>query len=146
MSGAPRRWSQQPLRASRALASDLSSRRLHLGWRCRWLWLSFFVAQEVDQHMSELPFSVAEALRLIRDPELTHDRNKAMAAGILMECARDVQITIADMLRCLDYGGYIAEAGARFLYIRTGRDDSPFIVDRRDWEAYLHENFPTQKG
>ena len=105
------------------------------------------LARRLVQRMSKHPFTVAKALSLIRDPELTHGRDKAMAAGVLMEeCEHDPQITFADMLRCLDYGGYIAEAGARCLYIRTGRDDSTFAVDRRDWESYLHEHFPTGKG
>jgi hypothetical protein len=107
--------------------------------------------------MSKPPFTVAEALKLIRDPELTHDRGKAMAAAVLGEgCEHDPQITVPDMLRCLDYGGYIAEVGARCLYVRTGRDGLgwgsagsnglPFIVDRRDWESYLREHFPTKKA
>jgi len=54
------------------------------------------------------------------------------------------------MLRCLDYGGTIAEMGARCLYVRTGRDGLgwtsasgwplPFVVDRADWERYLRED------
>lgn len=107
--------------------------------------------------MSTLPFSVAEARGLIHDPELTHDSGKTMAAAVLMEeCEHDLQITFSDMLRCLDYGGTIAEMGARCLYVRTGRDGLgwsnagsnglPFIVDRRDWESYLHEHFPIGKG
>jgi hypothetical protein len=64
-------------------------------------------------------------------------------------CENNPQITFADMLRCLDYGGTIAEIGARCLYVRTGRDglhwspagsnDLPFIVDRENWEKYLRE-------
>jgi hypothetical protein len=80
-----------------------------------------------------------------------------MAAAILMEeCERDPQITFGDMLRCLDYGGTIAEMGARCLYVRTGRDGLgwghagsnglPFVVERHDWESYLHEHYPTGKG
>jgi hypothetical protein len=107
--------------------------------------------------MSTRPFTVLEAQRIIHDPELTHGSRKVMAAAILMEdCERDTQITFADMLRCLDYGGTIAEMGARCLYVRTGRDSLgwshagsnglPFIVDRADWEAYLHEHCATDKG
>jgi len=90
--------------------------------------------------------TVAEALSLIRDPELTHDRDKAMAAGTLLEYyTHDPQFTFADMLRCLDYGGYIAEAGARCLYVRTGREEcDSFVVERADWERYLREHFATQ--
>ena len=80
-----------------------------------------------------------------------------MAAAVLMEeCEHDPQVTFADMLRCLDYGGTIAEMGARCLYVRTGRDGLgwehaganglPFVVNRRDWELYLHEHYPNQKG
>ena len=96
--------------------------------------------------------SVPEALRLIRDPELTHGRLKMFAACTLMNhCERDLQITFDDMLRCLDYGGTIAEMGARCLYVRTGRDGlgwTPaglsFVVDRADWEQYLrqHHSYP----
>src|SRR5262245_11535308 len=104
------------------------------------------------RRMSKLPMTVAEALRLIRDSELTHDKDKGMAASVLAEeVEHDLQITFADMLRCLDYGGYIAECGARCLYVRTGRDGvgrhfvEPFIKDRRDWESYLQKHFPIKK-
>ena len=49
---------------------------------------------------------------------------------------------------------FIAEAGARCLYVRTGRDalgwgsagsnGLPFILDRQNWEGYLREHFPAQ--
>ena len=98
--------------------------------------------------------SVPEAQRLIHDPELTHGSRKVMAAATLMEyCEHDLQITLDDMLRCLDYGGTIATMGARCLYVRTGRDGLgwahagsnglPFVVDRTDWESYLREHYPT---
>ena len=98
------------------------------------------------------PFlTVPEARRVIHDPELTHNSRKVMAAGTLMEyCEHDQQITVADMLRCLDYGGAIATMGARCLYVRTGRDGLgwasasgwplEFVVDRADWERYLREH------
>ena len=98
------------------------------------------------------PFlSVPEAQRLIHDPELTHGSRKFIAAATLMEyCEHDLQITFHDMLRCLDYGGMIAEMGARCLYVRTGRDGLgwtsasgwplPFVVDCADWERYLREH------
>ena len=96
-----------------------------------------------------LPIAVAQ--RLIFDSEITHDRDKTLAAATLMEsCESDARVTFNDMLRCLDYGGTIAEMGARCLYIRTGRDGLgwapagsnglPFVVDRDDWERYLREN------
>ena len=67
--------------------------------------------------------SVPEAQRRIHDPELTHEKGKALAAATLMECCEhDLHITLDDMLRCLDYGGGIASMGARCLYVRTGRD------------------------
>ena len=92
--------------------------------------------------------SVPEALRLIRDPELTHGGMKMFAAATLMHhCEHDMRITFDDMLRCLDYGGTMAEFGARCLYVRTGRDGvgwTPgilsFVVDRADWERYLREH------
>jgi hypothetical protein len=94
---------------------------------------------------------IVEAQRLIHDPEITHDRDKGFAAATLMECCEsDSRVTFDDMLRCLDYGGTIAEMGARCLYVRTGRDGLgwapsgsnglPFIVDRANWERYLREH------
>jgi hypothetical protein len=94
--------------------------------------------------------SVPEAQRRIHDPELTHEKGKALAAATLMECCEhDLHITLDDMLRCLDYGGGIASMGARCLYVRTGRDGLgwktasgcgfPFVMDRADWEMYLRE-------
>ena len=94
--------------------------------------------------------SVPEAQRRIHDPELTHEKGKALAAATLMECCEhDLHITLDDMLRCLDYGGAIATMGARCLYVRTGRDGLgwktasgcgfPFVMDRADWEMYLRE-------
>jgi hypothetical protein len=98
--------------------------------------------------VSKPPLTIAQTLGLIRDPELTHDRDKGMAAGTLLEYYRhDPQFTISDMLRCLDYGGYIAEVGARCLYVRTGREERDlFVVDRSDWERYLREHLREQKG
>src|SRR6185369_4323284 len=98
--------------------------------------------------MTKLPITIAEAQRRIHDPVITHGGGKVLAAAALREaCEHDMQVTFADMLRCLDYGGTIAEFGARCLYLRTGRDGLgysdagsnglPFIVDRADWETYL---------
>ena len=94
---------------------------------------------------------IPEARRLIHDPEITHDRDKTFAAATLMKsCESDSRVTFDDMLRCLDYGGTIAEMGARCLYVRTGRDGLgwahagsnglPFVIDRADWERYLREH------
>lgn len=98
--------------------------------------------------------SIPEAKRIIHDPEITHRGDKIWAAASLMQnCERDPQVTFDDMLRCLDYGGTIAEMGARCLYVRTGRDGIgwanagsnglPFITDRSDWEHYLRERLHT---
>ena len=60
--------------------------------------------------------TVAEAKRIIHAPELTHTAEKVIAAHTLMEaCEHNPEITIEDMLRCLDYSGAIAEVGARCL-------------------------------
>jgi hypothetical protein len=101
--------------------------------------------------MSTLPFGVQEARQIIHDPDLSHSARKCLAAARLREdCEHDLEITFADMLRCLDYGGTIAEIGARCLYLRTGRDGLghgsagsnglAFIVDRANWELYLREH------
>jgi hypothetical protein len=95
--------------------------------------------------------TVAEAKAVIHDPELCHSAEKVIAAHTLMEaCEHDLEVTIDDMLRCLDYGGTIATVGARCLYVRTGRDGLgwttasgwplPYVVDRADWEKYLREH------
>jgi hypothetical protein len=90
--------------------------------------------------------TVAEAQRIIHDPELCHSMTKFMAAQALVEaCEHDPNVTVEDMLRCLDYGGVIAETGARCLYVRTGRDGlgwktgDRFVVERADWETYLRD-------
>ena len=97
-------------------------------------------------------FTIKEAQSIIHDGEISHAARKLIAAHTLMDaCEHNLQVTIQDMLRCLDYGGAIAEVGARCLYVRTGRDgigwrlgDSnikSFVVDRADWESYLHEHY-----
>jgi hypothetical protein len=97
--------------------------------------------------------TVAEAKRILHFPELLYTGEQVLAAHALMQaCAHDPEVTLDDMLRCLDYGGTIATVGARCLYIRTGRDgvgstDSPpkgkpYVTDRADWEAYLRKRFP----
>jgi hypothetical protein len=103
--------------------------------------------------MSSLHYPVVDAQRIIHDPELNHSFEKCVAAFSLAEvCEHDKAVKFADMLRCLDYGGVIAEAGARCLYLRTGRDRTgqtpagsnqmPFIIDRTDWESYLRKYYP----
>ena len=96
---------------------------------------------------------MAEAQRVIHDPELCYSADKVIAAHTLVEaCEHDLNVTINDMLRCLDYGGTIATVSARCLYVRTHRDDLgwkpagsnglPYVVDRADWEAFLREHYP----
>ena len=97
--------------------------------------------------------TVADAKAALHDPEICHSADKVIAAHTLLEaCESDTNVTIDDMLRCLDYGGAIATAGARCLYVRTGRDGLgwknagsnglPYVVDRANWEAYLRERYP----
>lgn len=98
--------------------------------------------------------TVAEAKGVIHDPELCHSADKVIAAHTLMEaCEQDPEVTIDDMLRCLDYGGAIATVGARCLYVRTGRNGlgwqvecDNYIVDRADWESYLREHYPIDRA
>ena len=108
-----------------------------------------FESNRIDPSLPTVP----EAQRVIHDLELCHSMTKIMASYALLEsCEHDSNVTIKDMLRCLDYGGVIAEDGARCLYVRTGRDglgwksagwnDLPYVVKRADWEAYLRDNFP----
>jgi hypothetical protein len=62
-------------------------------------------------------------------------------------CEDPEKLSLEEMLRCLDFPGLIAEHGARFLYVRTGRDNLgwrhagadgiPFSTAKEDWTAYL---------
>ncbi len=107
-----------------------------------------FESKRIDPSLPNVP----EAQRVIHDPELCYSMTKFMASYALVEaCEDNPSVTIEDMLRCLDYGGVIAENGARCLYVRTGRDglgwksagwnDLPYVVKRADWEAYLREHY-----
>jgi hypothetical protein len=93
-------------------------------------------------HYTDWHLTVGEAQRMIHDPEITHSGEKVFAAATLMEACEhhDSEVTFADMLRCLDYGGTIAEMGWRCLYVRTGRENMP--IDRTVWETYLREHYP----
>jgi hypothetical protein len=97
------------------------------------------------------PFTVPEALAIIRrgtESQLA----LIMAASVIMgHCEHDDSITIADMLRLLDFPDSVAgEMGARALDLRTGRDNFgwqagganglPFITDKADWITYLAEH------
>ena len=95
--------------------------------------------------------TVEAALKIVRHKEWKgNEGDIVFAAATLMEnCETDARIEIADMLRCLDYRGVVAEFGARCLYVRTGRDGlgwKPalggigFVTDKRDWLKYLAEN------
>lgn len=93
-----------------------------------------------------------DALTVIRGTEVgdAFDQNTfhivEAANTLMLACETDDQITLDDLLKCLDFGGVIAEMGARGLYLRTGRDGlgwshrssfDAFKVDRADWEQYL---------
>jgi hypothetical protein len=80
-----------------------------------------------------------------------HTSDRVFAANTLMEaCENPELVDFPEMLRCLEFGGVIAEFGARCLYVRTGRDGLgwnhggsnglPFIVDRANWKTYLEEH------
>jgi hypothetical protein len=97
------------------------------------------------------------ARRIFQDPTASRKRLELAGSLLLNACKRESsvvgqsEVTVQDMLRCLDFGDMVAEYGARCLYIRTGRDGLgwspaesnglPFIVDRADWERYLHEHY-----
>ena len=90
------------------------------------------------------PTSSRKLLEIAGSLILDASQRESMGVGVSA-------VTIPDMFRCLDFGGMVAEYGARCLYIRTGRDGVgwsraeskglPFIVDRADWESYLHEHY-----
>ena len=99
------------------------------------------------KRLSKNPVGIDEALRIIHDPVITHTGKVLAALAIADVCEDESKVTLQDLLRCLDYGGTIAEAGARGLYVRTGRDGLgwgnagsnglPYIITRADWESYL---------
>ncbi len=100
---------------------------------------------------------VGMARQILRDPTASRKQLELAGSLLLDACKRESPVvgqsavTVQDMLRCLDFGGMVAEYGARCLYIRTGRDGLgwspaesnglPFVVDRADWERYLHEHY-----
>lgn len=99
--------------------------------------------------MANNPISLDEALEYIRrDGWVGRESEICFGAATLMEHCEDERVTIADMLRCLDIPGVVAEFGARCLYVRTGRDSlgwdtaigREFITSREDWEGYLTSN------
>ena len=98
--------------------------------------------------MPEPSYTIAGARRIIHDPDTNFTREKLYAAGTLMRNSENPEVTLDDMLRCLDYPPGIDELGARGLYVRTGRDglgwtttlNRPFVVGRVDWEEYLWQN------
>jgi hypothetical protein len=84
-------------------------------------------------------YTVAEAQRILHHPDLLYGAAQVVAAHSLMQaCEHDLTVTIATV-------------GARCLYVRTGRDGLgwspggsnglPYIIDRADWEVYLHEHY-----
>jgi hypothetical protein len=57
--------------------------------------------------------SIAEARRRIKEGQPpSHSAELVLAAHKLMDCCNEREVTIEDMLRCLDYGGTIATVGA----------------------------------
>jgi hypothetical protein len=104
------------------------------------------------------PFTVPEALGIIRRGTES-EFELIYAAGVLMDhCEQDDSITIVDLLRLLDFPDSVAgEMGVRALYLRTGRDNLdwsagvpdgvPFVTDKDDWIAYLtHHGLVTREG
>lgn len=95
--------------------------------------------------------SVSKAKQFIKEGRPRHSYGElAFAAYRLMEVCRQEtgEVTISDAFRCVEYGGAVATAGARCLYVLTGRDGlgwnaGPFIWDRADWESYLQKHHPS---
>lgn len=100
----------------------------------------------------EPPLSLEAAKRIIfASPPGTRPLWEiARACSVLTDACEDPEkLNLAEMLRCLDYPGLIAETGARFLYVRTGRDDlgwraagangQPFRTSKADWLKYLQD-------
>lgn len=97
--------------------------------------------------MSDSAISIEEAKAIIQQGESAEVLDLIIAAGCIMDhCEDSDAVTIADILRCLDFPGLPAEYGARALYVRTGRDGigwkSPenindMTADKEDWIAYL---------
>ena len=99
--------------------------------------------------MNVLP-TLTEAKKLIFDssPGSPPTWEIGVACGVLAKaCESPEEISFDEMLHCLDYPGLIAEHGARFLYVRTGRESLgwrpaganglPFRIEKKDWLEYL---------
>lgn len=102
--------------------------------------------------MLATPLSVADALMVIREGGLECYGYIALlyAATTVMDLAEhDETITIADILRLLDYpNSLFAQMGARALYVRTGRDNlgwktpdhwDQILTDRDEWTKWLSD-------
>ena len=96
------------------------------------------------------PLEAARARLEESTPGSQIDLDLIAAAGELMKAAEEpTKVSIADMLRCLDFPGVVAEIGARCLYVRTGRDGVgwrpagvdglPFSTSKEDWLQFLRE-------
>lgn len=93
---------------------------------------------------------LGEALGFVRQDGWTgREGNICFAAATLMDHCENEEVTIGDMLRCLNIAGVVAEFGARCLYVRTGRDNlgwTPalggieFITSKENWIEYLDGN------
>jgi len=99
--------------------------------------------------MDPLNPTISEARQTIQAGNTSMGRLIAAGHALMEACRGESEVTIDDMLRCLDYGGVVAAYGARCLYVRTGRDGLgwqwggangvPFVTSRADWESWLHE-------
>ena len=91
--------------------------------------------------------TIEEAMAILEQGKSAGAFELIRAAGCIMEhCEDSHAVTVADMLRCLDFPGLPAEPGARALYVRTGRDglgwNAPdsldkVTADKEYWIAYL---------
>lgn len=101
--------------------------------------------------MKPEPLTLEEAKKAIfsSSPGIPPTWEITVALEVLTKVCEDTaKVTIPDMLRCLDYPGIIAESGARFLYVRTGRENLGwrhaganglrYSTDKQDWITYLN--------
>ena len=87
--------------------------------------------------------TIEEASEIVRTAGLTGSEGKfCIAAGVLMAaCDKGQQVAVEDLLRCLEFPGFVAECGASGLFALTRRQRRlGFITDKKNWAAYLEEN------
>ena len=103
-----------------------------------------------------------QALRILREENITSPGSLLMAAGILCAFENETRVSLDELLLCMRRGNMmhepsaVSEYAALALYRRTGRPRTPgsaayedFVTDADEWLRYLVKNGflkKTEKG